>query len=472
MNQPIAIQFTRPNWRPARPVAKKQTKDGTAVLFYFIGLHALLGVAFKLVPHFSTLHALVSLAVVLIFAFGRYSLGWVIAGCSYLVGSEAIWRMTDASVFWEFGKYSVILIAVVAMLRRRLGPIHYLPVLYLMLLVPAAVLTLFALSGFTVLRQTLSNDFSGPLAYTICGLFLLGRKVARQDVIRCVAAMLAPILSVAALTFYGVETTQIQYGRSSNLDASGGFGPNQVSEALGLGIVLCFLLFTGMKQKLAWKTVLVGLILWFSIQAALTFSRSGLYFPIAAILAGTVFLVADVRRFVVIVAVGLALLATAKFVVVPRLNTITGGAIEDRFSRTDLSGREYLMRGDFKVFLEHPLFGVGVGLSREARREAIGLSKRSHTEYTRLLSEHGLLGMAALALMLVMSAQCVIFQTPGWPRAFSATLVAFALVFMIGSGMRLAIPAFLLGLAGVRIVNPPRGLFRRAVRSTQPATEK
>jgi hypothetical protein len=103
-----------------------------------------------------------------------------------------------------------------------------------------------------------------------------------------------------------------------------------------------------------------------------------------------------------------------------------------------------------------------VGLARQERSEFAGRSARSHTEFTRLLSEHGILGAAALVLMLVMSARSVLLQTPGWPKAFSASLVAFALIFMTGSGMRMAIPSFLLAFAGMRVVTPPFGLMPAA----------
>ena len=121
------------------------------------------------------------------------------------------------------------------------------------------------------------------------------------------------------------------------------------------------------------------------------------------------------------------------------------------------------------VFLKNPVLGVGVGLSRKARREAVGKSAKSHTEFTRLLSEHGLLGAVALVLMLVMSARSVMLQTPGWPKAFSATLLTFAFIFMTGSGMRLAIPSFLLAFAGVRICLPQLGRAKAQRRTGRPA---
>jgi hypothetical protein len=437
----------------------------------FVALHAPLGLALKLVPYLSTLHALTSLAIILMLVVKRYPTGWVVAGCAYLVGCEALWRMTDARVFWEFGKYALLLVVVLAMCLRRPRITTYLPAFYLALLVPGAFLTMLAISGLSVLRQTLSFDLSGPVAYVACSLFLLGRNLSREHVLLCLTAMLAPIAGVAALTLFGIRITDVEFGASSNFDASGGFGPNQVSAVLGLGMVACFLLLAGRKGNLIWKGMLVGLIVWFAAQSALTFSRSGLYYAVAAMLAGTAFLVMDVRRFVLVVSLGLALVGFGKFVIVPRLDAFTNGALGARFENTNLAGRGDLMKGDLLVFLEHPVLGVGVGMAREARREVGSETNKSHTEFTRLLSEHGLLGAAALVLMLLMSGRSVARQTHGWPKAFSASLVAFALVFMVGSGMRLAIPSFLLAVAGVRICRPQLGGMKAQKQTGMPATK-
>jgi O-antigen ligase len=364
--------------------------------------------------------------------------------------------MTHASVIWEFSKYATLLVVVLTLCLRRPRITSHLPAFYLALLVPGAVLTLLSISDLNELRQTLSFNLSGPLAYAVCSLFLLGRQMSREDVLLGLTAMLAPIVGVAAITLFSIETTEITFGASSSKVTSGGFGPNEVSAALGLGVVMCFLILTSKDGGRVWKGFLIGLIIWFAIQSALTFSRSGLYYAAAAMLAGTVFMVSDLRRLVVVLVLALPLLGLGWFVVVPMLDAYTGGALIKRFGNTSLTGRNLLMENDLDLFLDHPALGVGVGLGDASRSNARGALDvvHSHTEFTRLLSEHGLLGAAAIALMLVISTRPLIFQTPGWPKTFSVSLVVFALVFMTGSGMRLAIPSFLLAFAGVRIVQP------------------
>jgi O-antigen ligase len=456
MIRSTGIQIPRLHPLSERAGARAKPKVLAFGLLLFVALHAPLALALKLVPDLSTLHALISLAIVLMFVIRRYPTGWVVAGCAYLVGSETLWRMTHTLLFWEFGKYALLLVVAMTLCLRRPRITSYLPAFYLALLVPSVLLTILAMSDLNDLRQTLSFNLSGPVAYAACSLFLLGRNLSQEDVLLGLTAMLAPIAGVAALTLFGIATTDISFGSSSMKATSGGFGPNEVSAALGLGMVVCFLLLTGKKRDLFWKGLLIGLLVWFGIHSALTFSRSGLYYAAAAMMAGTAFLVTDVRRFVSVLVLTLALAGLVRFVVVPRLDAYTGGALLARFENKDLTGRGVLMENDLDLFSKHPVLGVGVGMGDVSRAQARGETDEvhSHTEFTRLLSEHGLLGAAALVLILVMSARSVMRQSPGWPKVFSASLVVFALIFMTGSGMRLAIPSFLLAFAGVRICRP------------------
>src|SRR5207302_11017891 len=62
-------------------------------------------------------------------------LRWV----AYMVGAEVLWRMCRAPVPWEFAKHAIWFVSLVSLLRS--GPIStsLLPVLYLGLLIPAAL---------------------------------------------------------------------------------------------------------------------------------------------------------------------------------------------------------------------------------------------------------------------------------------------------------------------------------------------
>src|SRR5712691_6593978 len=71
----------------------------------------------------------------------------LLALCAYIAGSEVIWRMTDAWVFWETGKYFLTLFCLLGLFRKRDKKIPFLPVLYFALLLPSALLTIEHFAG-------------------------------------------------------------------------------------------------------------------------------------------------------------------------------------------------------------------------------------------------------------------------------------------------------------------------------------
>jgi hypothetical protein len=50
-------------------------------------------------------------------------------------------------------------------------------------------------------------------------------------------------------------------------------------------------------------------------------------------------------------------------------------------------------------YVDHPIVGVGVGRAREERIEATGDVVASHSEVSRLLAEHGMLGVLSLLIL-------------------------------------------------------------------------
>src|SRR5437660_6185788 len=100
---------------------------------WFMGLHVPLGVLMHQVPSLATVHAVLTVTVAVLLAmFGR--LYRVVYAAAYIAGSEVLWRMCGAEVFWESGKYAVLLIFAIALIRLRAVRWWALPVLYFLLL--------------------------------------------------------------------------------------------------------------------------------------------------------------------------------------------------------------------------------------------------------------------------------------------------------------------------------------------------
>jgi hypothetical protein len=104
------------------------------------------------------------------------------------------------------------------------------------------------------------------------------------------------------------------------------------------------------------------------------------------------------------------------------------------------------MLAELRVWREHPLMGAGPGMAMGARALPRVLAA-SHTEYTRLLAEHGLFGLGALLLLGLMAARRVSQAKSPAARAMVFSMMGWSLLYMGHSAMRLAAPAFLFGLA-------------------------
>jgi O-antigen ligase len=105
------------------------------------------------------------------------------------------------------------------------------------------------------------------------------------------------------------------------------------------------------------------------------------------------------------------------------------------------------MKADWIVFKEHPIMGVGPGQSYGAHALTFRASA-AHTEYTRLLAEHGTFGVLAIFLLAWMTWVRLRRQQPAEDKGLSLAFTAWALLYMGHSAMRLAAPAFLFGLGG------------------------
>ena len=112
----------------------------------------------------------------------------------------------------------------------------------------------------------------------------------------------------------------------------------------------------------------------------------------------------DPRSRVRLVLVTVLVIITGYYLVLPRLDEFTEGALSARFQNTSLTGRDDLFWDEVRIWKENPLFGVGPGLVSDARDPALYITM-NHTEFSRLFAEHGVFGFAAILLLVVMSVQ-------------------------------------------------------------------
>ena len=425
-------------------------------------LHTALGLVLNSTPILSTLHALCALMVGVFMIIRTPVPQGIIVIVAYITGSEVLWRMTDAHVFWEYGKYATGTILLLTMVRHRLVRLPVLPTVYFFLLIPSMIFPLQQLP-FEQARQQISFNLSGPFSLAVAVWFFSQVRLSVSDLLKAMEAALLPLVSIAVLALYTTLTAeQLTFTTESNVITSGGFGPNQVSAVLGLGAFLAFVyIMLDGRYRLQAQSLMVV----FLAQAALTFSRTGVYLAACSIAAVVVFAWRTrgprQRAFLSLTAAGLV----AALVLYPALDAFTGGALTARFTDTNPTGRDKILQADISIWWNHFLFGVGPGMAKPYRAEYFRAAS-AHTEFSRLLAEHGVLGVLAFLSLMVLGLHAFLSARGPVARAVVSGLLAWALLFQLVSAMRLVAPSVVLGLACSPLFRQTRQGLGSLVQST------
>lgn len=160
--------------------------------------------------------------------------------------------------------------------------------------------------------------------------------------------------------------------------------------------------------------VILNLIIVFNIsyRGMVTFSRGGMITGFLMIVLLLVFLYfksnyrGKVKLNYIIVIIALSMMSIWGYT-----SFQTGGLINKRYANQDaagrvkesqFTGREDVAQNEINTFLENPIFGVGVGKGVEVREAQTGVLVLSHDEITRMLAEHGTLGIFALLILFLL----------------------------------------------------------------------
>lgn len=442
--RPIGNQTNRIAEGRVRP--RENEKWGWLIVFS--AAHIPLALLIFEIKPVATAHAVISLIVGLWWALsGSRHLSRVVYTAAYIAGAEVFWRMTGASIYWEFGKYAISILFLVAMFRngrfkRGGGPLFYFAVL-----LPSAILTIQA-AGWAKSFEAFSFNLTGPFALFVCGWFFSNIKLTTPQLQKLLLFFASPALGIAGVAQYVMRSSEyIRFtSNASNFATSGGFGPNQVSSILGLGALAFFLFFVA--GKIQWNARLFALVamLFLAAQSALTFSRGGLYNVVGAIGLASIYFIRDPRtraKFLPLVAVAVLAISV---LIIPYLDKMTAGALSARFRNTDTTNRSDIALAQLEVWKNHPILGVGPGQARYYADQV------AHTEVTRLLAEHGIFGLLALLALLFMAARNLKRAPTLSNKAMAAAMMSWSFLFMLNAGMRLAAPSFAFGLSFLLLI--------------------
>jgi O-antigen ligase len=338
----------------------------------------------------------------------------------------------------------------------------------LLLLIPSVVISTFVLDFDTNVRTTIAFNISGPVCLATASLYTYRRKIALEQVNNILLSMGLPIIScMVYLTLYTPDIRDIIIGTGSNFETSGGFGPNQVATFLGLGM---FIFFSRIILESRSKfLVILNLIIVFNIsyRGMVTFSRGGMITGFLMIVLLLVFLYfksnyrGKVKLNYIIVIIALAMMSIWGYA-----SLQTGGLIDKRYQNQDaagrakesqFTGREDVARNEINLFLENPIFGVGVGKGVEVREAQTGVFILSHDEITRMLAEHGTLGIFGLLILFITP---LILYLENSFNMFMLCFVTFWFLTINHAAMRTAVPAFAYSLS---LLNVQLGLNRKEV---------
>ena len=427
---------------------------------YLILIHLVIGVVGFLLPFTAKIYGYS------IFIFGVIYIiknqnrnNEVLIAAAYVVGSEVFLRMTGGNPLYEISKYGVMVFIFIGMYFSGFSKNATPYWLFLLLLVPSVVLTTFVLNYDTDIRNTIAFNISGPVCLGVASLYTFRRKIPLTQINSILLCMGLPIVScMVYLTFYTPDIRDVITSTQSNHETSGGFGPNQVATVLGLGM---FIFFSRIILESKTKyLVIINLIIALNItyRGMVTFSRGGMITGFLMIILLLFFLYTKsnytgrVKLNYLAVLLTIALMVTWSYISVQ-----TGGLINKRYANQDaagrvkesqFTGREDVAKGEIEIFLDNPIFGVGVGKGVEVRKAKTGDGTLSHDEITRMLAEHGTLGIIGLLIL---------FFTPLFlylENKFNMYLLCFVVFWFLTinhAAMRTAAPAFVYSLSLLNI---------------------
>ncbi len=425
-----------------------------------IGMHVGIALLIFILPFFAKVYLLLIFIIGFLYVVKKQNKNnEVLMVSGYIVGAEVLLRATDAAILYEFSKYGIILFIIVGIYYSSFSKNALPYFIYILLLIPSVIIATYVLNATTEERKIISFTLSGPLCLGILSIYTFQRKMLLETLNTILLATALPIVSLTTyLILFNPSVRDVVTGTDSNFDTSGGFGPNQVATVLGLGMFIFMsrvILKSHNKFLILFNFAIVAVI---TFRGLVTFSRGGILTSIIMIivLLINVYFLTDYKSkfklnllifFTIIASLGIwgySVLQTNGLLVNRYENKDAAGRVKE----SRLSGREDLINSELELFFENPIFGVGVGKSVEIRNSETGIKTASHNEITRLLAEHGTLGIVIL-IILFLTPVFIYFNNK--QNIFMFSFFLFWLLTINHAAMRIAAPAFIYALSLLKI---------------------
>jgi hypothetical protein len=388
---------------------------------------------------------------------------------AYLTGVEVFLRMTEGNFIEQYAKFGIIGVLLLGILYRGVAKIAVPYVIFLVFLVPGIIVGAYTLNFDTDMRKAITFNIIGPLTLAFSAIYCFDRRITLKELINILHTLSFPIICIVVYLFlYTPSIKEVVTNTESNFATSGGYGPNQMSTILGLGIFLFFtkiVLFSDSKKNRVVDTVLLIIIVF---RGIVTFSRGGVIAGGVMIFVLMVIILFNTKAQAKSTIFKFALLMFFAFVGIWTYSSVqTGGLIDKRYANQDargrvkaskLTGREKLIESEFQMFLDNPVLGIGVGKNREYRQETTGIEAASHNEVSRMLAEHGMFGVFNLLILLLTP---LLLAYNNRMNIFVLPFVIFWLLTINHAAMRIAAPAFIYALSLLKVYSIEKPLIHR-----------
>lgn len=383
---------------------------------------------------------------------------------AYCMGIEVLFRMNSGGLGYEWGKYAAVLLLMAGFLVEKLRkdlPAIYL--LFLTLLIPSIFVIDYP--TFDRARQMVSFNLSGPVTLAVSSIYFYKRRMNPAQLRKLLLSILYPIAAMSVFIYFrSGDLETVEFTTESNFQASGGFGPNQVSTIFGLGIlVIAIAHFEGIRL-FRLKYINIILLFAFLIRGLATFSRGGMLAPLLAIVFCIIimtFLDASFQTKLNRVVYAFMFVSVIGVLGFNYVNDVSGGLLEMRFKGESMynkeksnifSGRDEIFSEDMEIFERNVLVGVGPGMSMEKRAEISGIETAAHIEYSRLLAEHGVFGILAIMIIIIFPIKVFLNTKSTDNRIMMILCITFVFFTMGHAAMRTAAPGFVYGMAFINLI--------------------
>jgi peptidoglycan/LPS O-acetylase OafA/YrhL len=180
---------------------------------------------------------------------------------------------------WEASKYILLLISLIFVFKLK-NKRNILSIFLILLLLPAVIFSIFNNFNF----DHFVFNFLGSFVLSLLIYNFQGLKIGKEDFIIILRILWLNCVSVISfITIKTPELSDVEYKLAANFETSGGFGSNQISTIMGIGLFLSgYAWFKNLK--FSGIRLLDGFILIaFAVRGLLTFSRGGMFVAVMAL---------------------------------------------------------------------------------------------------------------------------------------------------------------------------------------------